>query len=142
MTAPAAAGTGLLGKHATGAARRTTRADAEDRGRTSLSDKVVEKTVARAALEVDHVHGVSGGIATTVFNTDPAVDVQATIDGHLAQLRVKVEVDYPVSLRTVTRELRRHVSDRVHQLCELTVTDVDVNVTALRQNTEQVRRVL
>ena len=140
MTAPAAAGTGLLGNQAAGAGRHSTRA--EDRGRTSLSDKVVEKTVARAALEVDHVHGVSGGIATTVFNTDPAVDVRATIDGHLVQLRVKVEVDYPVSLRAVTRELRRHVSDRVRQLCELTVTDVDVQVTALRRDTEQVRRVL
>ena len=139
MTAPAAAGTGLLGNQAAGAGRHSTRA--KDRGRTSLSGKVVEKTVARAALEVDHVHGVSGGIATTVFNTDPAVDVQATIDGHLAQLRVKVEVDYPVSLRAVTRELRRHVSDRVHQLCELTVTDVDVQVTALRRDTEQIRRV-
>ena len=139
MTAPAAAGTGLLGNQAAGAGRHSTRA--EDRGRTSLSGKVVEKTVARAALEVDHVHGVSGGIATTVFNTDPAVDVRATIDGHLVQLRVKVEVDYPVSLRAVTRELRRHVSDRVRQLCELTVTDVDVQVTALRQDTEQVRRV-
>jgi uncharacterized alkaline shock family protein YloU len=140
VTAPAAAGTGLLGHQAAGAGRHSTRV--EDRGRTSLSDRVVEKTVARAALEVDHVHGVSGGIATTVFNTDPAVDVQATIDGHRAQLQVKVEVDYPVSLRAVTRELRRHVSDRVHQLCELTVTDVDVHVTALRRDTEQVRRVL
>ena len=54
---------------------------------------------------------------------------------------MKVEVDYPVSLRAVTRELRRRVSDRVHQLCELTVTDVDVQVTALRQDTERVRRV-
>jgi uncharacterized alkaline shock family protein YloU len=139
VTAPAAAGTGLLGNQAAGAGRHSTRA--EDRGRTSLSDKVVEKTVARAALEVDHVHGVSGGIATTVFNTDPAVEVRATIDGHLVQLRVKVEVDYPVSLRAVTRELRRHVSDRVQQLCELTVTDVDVQVTALRRDTEQIRRV-
>ena len=40
------------------------------------------------------------------------------------------------------RQLVKTVSDRVQQLCELTVTDVDVQVTALRQNTEQVRRVL
>lgn len=76
-----------------------------------------------------------------MFNTDPAVEVKATIDGHLAQLRLDVEVDYPVSLRAVTRELRRHVSDRIQQLCELTVTDVDVHVAALRQHTDQVRRV-
>jgi uncharacterized alkaline shock family protein YloU len=133
----------LAGPAPTG--RHTTPADNIDemneRGRTSLSDRVIEKTAAAAALEVDHVHGAARGLAAAVFNTDPAVGVQATIDGHLAQLRLDVEVDYPVSLRKVTRNLRRHVSDRVQALCEITVTDVDVHVTALRQHTQEHRRV-
>lgn len=112
----------------------------DERGRTSLSDKVIEKTAAAAALEVDHVHGTSNGLAAAVLRTDPAVGVQATIDGHLAQLRLDIEVDYPVSLRAVTRSLRRHVSDRVQALCEITVTDVDVHVTALRQHTQEEQR--
>ena len=123
MTTPAVAGT-------------------ETRGRTTLSDRVVDKVAARAALEVDHVHGVSQGVIGNVLNTDPAVGVTATIDGHLAQLSLVVEVDYPVSLRAVTRQLRAHVSDRVRQLCDITVTDVDIRVTALRAATEPVRRVL
>jgi uncharacterized alkaline shock family protein YloU len=124
MTAPALAGVG------------------GDRGRTTLSDRVVDKIAARAALEVDHVHGVSRGIAGSVLNADPAVGVTAAIDGHLAQLRLVVEVDYPVSLRDVTRQLRSHVSDRVRQLCDITVTDVDVRVAALRLTTQPARRVL
>jgi uncharacterized alkaline shock family protein YloU len=123
MTAPAPAGT-------------------QDRGTTSLSDRVVDKIAARAALEVDHVHGAARGLAAGVFTSGTAVGVSSTIDGHLAQLRLQVEVDYPVSLRAVTRHLRRHVSDRVRQLCDITVTDVDIQVTALRSVTEPVRRVL
>ena len=120
-----------------------TTSSVDKRGRTSLSDKVIEKTAAAAALEVDHVHGTSKGLAAAVLHTDPAVGVRATLDGHLAQLRLDIEVDYPVSLRTVTRNLRRHVSDRVQALCEITVTDVDVHVTALRQHAqEEQRRVL
>lgn len=111
-------------------------------GRTSISDRVVDKTAARAALEVARVHGVSGGIGSAVFNSEPTVGVTSRIDGHLAQLRLDVELDYPVSLRAVTRQLREHVSNRVRQLCDITVTDVDVRVTALRYATEPVRRVL
>lgn len=139
MTTGALASKAATGRHAPA----SDTVDVPERGRTSLSDKVIEKTAATAALEVEHVHGASKGLAAAVFNADPAVGVHATIDGHLAQLRLDVEVDYPVSLRTVTRELRRHVSDRVQALCEITVTDVDVHVTALRQHTQdEERRVL
>lgn len=117
-----------------------TGAGVDERGRTSLSDRVIEKTAATAALEVDHVHGTNQGLAATLFAADPTVGVRATIDGHLAQLRLDVEVDYPVSLRSVTRELRRHVSSRVAQLCQITVTDVDVHIAALRPQTSVQRR--
>jgi uncharacterized alkaline shock family protein YloU len=123
MTAPAPAGT-------------------LERGSTSLSDRVVDKIAARAALEVDHVHGVSSGLIAGVFHAQPTVGVTSAIDGQLAQLTLQVEVDYPTSLRTVTRQLRRHVSQRVRQLCDITVTDVDIRVTALRPATRPVRRVL
>ena len=123
MTAPAPAGT-------------------QDRGTTSLSDRVLNKIAARAALEVDHVHGASKGLVAGVFAAEPAVGVTSTIDGRLAQLSLQVEIDYPVPLRAVTRQLRMHVTDRVRQLCDITVTDVDIHVTALRSGTEPVRRVL
>lgn len=46
---------------AAGPVSPATAAGVDERGRTSLADRVVEKTAARAALEVDHVHGVSRG---------------------------------------------------------------------------------
>jgi uncharacterized alkaline shock family protein YloU len=140
MTTPALAGADRLPGLGQQAGRT---ADEEpSRGRTTLNDRVVDKIAAQAALEVDHVHGASPGIAGSVFNADPTVGVTTAIDGHLAQLRLIVEVDYPISLRDVTRQLRRHVSERVRQLCDITVTDVDIRVTALRTATEPARRVL
>ena len=79
MTAPAPAGT-------------------LERGSTSLSDRVVDKIAARAALEVDHVHGVSSGLIAGVFHAQTTVGVTSAIDGQLAQLTLQVEVDYPASL--------------------------------------------
>ena len=140
MTTPALAGTERR-PGPTQQAGTTADQDAS-RGRTTLSDRVVDKIAAQAALEVDHVHGATPGIAGSVFHADPSVGVTTAIDGHLAQLRLVVEVDYPVSLREVTRQLRTHGSERVRQLCDITVTDVDVRITALRYATEPTRRVL
>ncbi|HEY4991177.1 MAG TPA: Asp23/Gls24 family envelope stress response protein [Nakamurella sp.] len=116
--------------------------DTDGRGRTSIADRVVTKIAAQACTEVDHVHGLTPALTGRVLGQDSTVSVQADIDGHLAQLRVQIAVDYPVSLRAVTRELRAHVRARVGQLCALTVTDMDIRITELRYSTEPVRRVL
>ena len=120
--------------------------DSSERGWTSITDRVVEKTAAQAALEVDHVHGISRqpisrGISRALRSGE-GVEARAAIDGGMAQLRVEIEVDYPAPVRLITRQVRRHVRDRVSRLCGLTVTDVDITVAALRSETRQVRRVL
>lgn len=111
------------------------------RGRTVLLDRVVEKTAAAAAAEVEQVHPAGRGAVGQLLGTRPTIAVQLTIDGHLAQLSLEVAVDYPAPLRQVTRRLREHVVDRVHELCAITVTDLDVHVVALRQQTRPERRV-
>lgn len=116
-------------------------ADPAVRGRTVLLDRVVEKTAAAAAAEVEHVHAAGRGAVGQLLGTRPAIAVQSAIDGHLAQLSLEVEIDYPAPLRQVTRHLREHVSDRVLELCSITVTDLDVHVVALRQQTRPERRV-
>ena len=115
--------------------------EVSSRGRTSITDIVVEKTAAQVALEVDHVHGITRPRIARTFSAGEAVETEVSIDGHLAQLVMRIEVDYPVSVRQVTRQVRQHVRDRVAQLCELTVTDVDIHVTALRFDTRPARRV-
>lgn len=115
--------------------------DPARRGRTVLLDRVVERTAAAAAAEVEHVHAAGRGAVGQLLGTRPTVAVQLSIDGHLAQLVLEVEVDYPAPLRQVTRRLREHVVGRVHDLCAITVTDLDIHVVALRQRTRPERRV-
>ena len=122
--APAAARTAAApptGEPATGAHR-----DAGRRGRTVIADRVVTKIAAQACVEVDHVHPTTPALAGRVLHQQPAVSADADVDGHLVQLRVQVAVDYPVSLVAVTGALRDHVRNRMAQLCELTVTDMDI----------------
>ena len=114
----------------------------DSRGRTNITNRVVTKVVAQVCKEVNSVHGLTPAGAKRVFGQDPAVSVEADIDGHLVQLRVVIAVDYPVSLRSVTRELRSHVRQRVGQLCELIVTDMNIRVGELLYSIEPVRRVL
>lgn len=140
MTAPVAT-TGIVPAAGTGIASTETTADPAHRGRTVLLDRVVEKTAAAAAAEVEHVHAAGRGAVGQLLGTRAAIAVQASIDGHLAQLSLEVEIDYPAPLRQVTRHLRAHVIDRVHRLCSITVTDLDVHVVALRQQTRPERRV-
>ena len=116
--------------------------DPSERGWTSITDRVVQKTVAQAALEVDHVHGISRQRISRALRSGGGVEAHVAIDGGLAQLRVEIEVDYPAPVRLITRQVRRHVRDRVTRLCGLTVADVDITVAALRLETRQVRRVL
>lgn len=111
------------------------------RGRTVLLDRVVEKTAAAAAAEVDHVHAAGRGAVGHLLGSRPTIAVESSIDGHLAQLTLEVEIDYPAPLRQVTRRLRDHVAGRVHELCSITVTDIDIHVVALRQQTRPERRV-
>ena len=111
------------------------------RGRTMVLDRVVEKTAAAAAAEVNHVDGSGRGAVGQLLGSIPTVGVRAAIDGHLCQLRLDVEIDYPAPLRQVTRRLREHVTERVGQLCAITVTDCDIHVVALRQHTRPERRV-
>ena len=112
-----------------------------DPGRTSIADRVVTKVAAQACREVDHVHGLTPALPGRVLSQDPAVQVDAAVDGHLVQLRVQIAVDYPVSLLRVTRSLRSHVTSRMKQLCELTVTDIDVVIDELRYDITPPRRV-
>lgn len=111
------------------------------RGRTVLLDRVVEKTAAAAAAEVEHVHATGRGAVGQLLGSRPTIAVESSIDGHLAQLTLEVEIDYPAPLRQVTRRLREHVVGRVHDLCAITVTDLDIHVVALRQQTRPERRV-
>jgi uncharacterized alkaline shock family protein YloU len=110
-----------------------------ERGNTTLADKVVEKIAAHAATEVEHASGLRRHVAGRELGTR-SVRASATLDGHVAVLRLELAVDYPTPVKTVTRTVRAHVARTVEQLCGLRVDHLDITVAALRRpDTERSR---
>ena len=112
----------------------------DDRGTTTLADRVVEKIAARAATDVPHALGLTRRAVGREFGR-PSVRAHAQIDGDVASLQLELAVQYPASARATTRGVREHVADRVTMLCGLTVDHIDITVAVLRRVDQGRKRV-
>lgn len=113
------------------------REGAAERGRTRIADRVVEKIAARAVAEVDNATGVARqalGVRLGSAGPDRAARVDAEVDGGVVTVRTSMAVRWSASVRTVTRQVRAHVTDRVQSLTGLRVEQVDIDVTSLVAN--------
>ena len=121
------------------------REGAAERGRTRIADRVVEKIAARAVAEVDNATGVARqalGVRLGSAGPDRAARVDAEVDGGVVTVRTSMAVRWSASVRTVTRQVRAHVTDRVQSLTGLRVEQVDIDVTSLVANSgDEDRRV-
>ena len=111
-------------------------------GAITVADGVVTKLAAQAAAEnpdagaaVTRVFGraVPGAGNLSVRATDlsalPKISVQ--VDGSKAYVTLEIAVRWPASIAEVTRQVRRHVRDRVRELAGLEVDDVHIVVADL-----------
>jgi uncharacterized alkaline shock family protein YloU len=119
-------------------------ADAGERGRTELANRVVEKIAAQAVTEVDQARGLPAGRLRGLMPGEQTerAQAEADVDGRLVLLTVRLTVTYPAPVRTTTRAVRAHVTARVEQLCDVTVRQLDIRVIALRTDPVPARRVL
>ena len=107
---------------------------AGQRGRTTIADRVVARVAAQAAAEIGHTGGAARQVAGMAMGRESGeglARVSARVDGHLALIEMRLTVDYPVPVRTLTREVRRHVIERVAGLTGLEVRHVDIEVARL-----------
>lgn len=105
-----------------------------DRGRTRIADRVVEKIAARAVAEVDNATGVARtvlGVRVGSAGQDSTAKVSADVDGGVVAVRAVMSVQWPAPVRTVTRQVRTNVTERVQNLTGLRVQYVDIEVTTL-----------
>ncbi|MEW9520143.1 hypothetical protein [Streptomyces tubercidicus] len=102
---------------------------AGERGATRIADRVVAKIAARAAREA--LRGESPRART---------DAHATVTVHQrddrqhfgeARVRIAVELGYPSDIGGQCRVVRRHVTERVTELANMTVPEVAVEVERL-----------
>jgi uncharacterized alkaline shock family protein YloU len=104
------------------------------RGRTTIADRVVTRVAARAVAEVEQTGGAARqlmGITLGRQTGEGAAQVSVRIDGHLAMIQLRLSLAYPAPVRAVTREVRRHVIERVTSLTGFEVRHVDIEVARL-----------
>jgi uncharacterized alkaline shock family protein YloU len=111
-------------------------------GMISISDRVVEKMAARAAIEIADAggaaprvlgHAVGGAAAFGARRTSltSLPSVSADVDGSLTVLDLSISVRWPASVPEVSSAVREHIRSRINELTGLTVTEVAISVTDL-----------
>lgn len=119
------------------------RAEPRLRGRLVLAERVLEKIAAQAATEAGATSGRSGrllGVGEPDPDARPQVDVD--LSAISADLALKVGIAYPASIRNTTRQVREHVTRRVEQLTGVEVRRVDIDVTLLHTEQDDLPEVL
>lgn len=104
------------------------------RGRTRIADSVVAKIATRAVAEV----GQTGGAARQLIGLtlgrqtgEGSARVSARVSGNLAMIEMRLSLAYPAPVRSLTRQVRRHVMERVTTLTGIEVRHVDIDVARL-----------
>jgi uncharacterized alkaline shock family protein YloU len=110
------------------------------RGRTAVADRVVAQIATRAVAEV----GQTGGAARQLIGLtlgrqtgEGPAQVSARVNGNLAMIQMRLSLAYPAPVRGLTREVRRHVIERVTTLTGIEVRHVDIEVACLLRGSER-----
>lgn len=98
---------------------------AGDRGTLTIEDRAIERIASHAVTELD----------------GRSAKVSARVTGESATLDVRLSITYPLSVAKTTEDARRHLRQRVGELAGLTVSKVDITVTALPTRVAKARRV-
>ncbi len=113
---------------------------AGQRGRTIIADRVVAKIAARAVAEVGQTGGAAReliGLTVGRQSGEGPARVSAQVNGSLALIEMRLSLAYPAPVRSLTREVRRHVMERVAALTGIEVRHVDIEVARLLRGSER-----
>lgn len=110
------------------------------RGRTTIADRVVSKIATRAVAEVGQTGGAARqliGLTVGRQTGEGSARVSARVNGNLALIEMRLSLAYPAPVRSLTREVRRHVMERVSTLTGIEVRHVDIEVASLQRGRGQ-----
>jgi len=104
------------------------------RGRTIIADRVVAQVATRAVAEVAQTGGAARQLIGFTLGRQTgqgSARVSARVDGNLALIEIRLTLAYPAPVRSLSREVRRHVMERVASLTGIEVRHVDIEVARL-----------
>jgi uncharacterized alkaline shock family protein YloU len=107
-----------------------------DRGVTTIKDTVVARLVGMAAGEVEGVHmggGASrsaGGLLEGITGSDsPTRGVSVEVGTIEAAIDLKMGIDYGKNILGTVGEVRQKITERVHTITGLNVTELNVTIS-------------
>ncbi|WP_258025080.1 Asp23/Gls24 family envelope stress response protein [Streptomyces bambusae] len=113
-----------------------------DRGRTTITDGVVEKIAGLAAREVPGVHAMGSGLSRSLgavrdrapggAKASASRGVKAEVGEVQTALDLEIVVDYGVSIRDVARAVRENVVAAVERMTGLEVVEANIAVTDVK----------
>ena len=110
------------------------------RGRTVIADRVVTKIATRAVTEVGQTGGAARqliGLTVGRQTGEGPARVSVRVNGNLVMIQMRLSLAYPAPVRSLTREVRRHVMERVAALTGIEVRHVDIEVARLLRGSER-----
>ncbi|MFD9815781.1 Asp23/Gls24 family envelope stress response protein [Streptomyces sp. NPDC059080] len=122
--------------------------DPATRGRTTISDGVVEKIAGLAARDVMGVHAMGSGLARTLGavrervpggsrSAPVARGVKAEVGEVQTALDLEIVVEYGVSIAEVARDVRENVISAVERMTSLEVVEVNIAVSDVKLPEEE-----
>lgn len=113
---------------------------AHSRGKLVIARRVVEKIAGQAVLEIVTAGGRSGGFLGIGSHADLSARPKVSVDvsGRSATIQVEVAIAYPSPIAHAAEQVRRQMMSRVSDLAGVEVTRVDVTITVLAHDQEEV----
>lgn len=124
---------------ATADARHRSLAAPEERGTTTIADRVVERVASLAANEVDDVTDGTSGWTRIVRRSTPRAE--ARVAGGRARIKVEIAAAWPASLPALATTVSERVTRRVAELTGVAVDGVDVTIADVVHSQSPRRRV-
>ena len=113
------------------------------RGRTTIADRVVAQIATRAVAEAAQAGG-AGRAGRPLIGLMPGrqagegpARASARVNGNLALIEMRLSLAYPAPVRSLSREVRGHVMERVTALTGIEVRHVDIEVARLLRGSER-----
>ncbi|HEV2888103.1 MAG TPA: Asp23/Gls24 family envelope stress response protein [Jatrophihabitans sp.] len=120
-------------------------------GSITISESVVAKLAAQAALEIPDAGAAAprllgrslsgaGGLGVRPTSLSALPKASAHVDASIALIRLEISVRWPASVPAVSTAVREHVRARLAELTGLNVAEVTIRVTDLVTETAQPAR--
>ena len=115
--------------------------DATDIGTVRIADDVVALIAAFAAVEVEGVHSLAGGITLDILNKGGTKKlgkgVRVDVTENSVNTQVSVILDFGYNIPVTSSNIQKRVKSSLESMTGLTVTDVNVRIVGVEMPKEE-----